>query len=50
MALDVRQIFAVLHDARVDDVVVGGLAVILHGYLRGSWSPDTVVINPPLLR
>lgn len=33
MAFNVRQIFAALNDARVDYVVVGGLAVILHGYL-----------------
>lgn len=34
MAFNVRQIFSALHDAQVDYVVVGGLAVILHGYLR----------------
>src|SRR5690606_10294536 len=33
---NVRQIFSALNDAQVDYVVVGGLAVILHGYLRAT--------------
>jgi len=41
MAFNVRQIFAALNDARVDYVVVGGLAVILHGYLRATASSST---------
>jgi hypothetical protein len=40
MAFNVRQIFAALNDARVDYVVVGGLAVILHGYLRATADLD----------
>lgn len=36
MSFNVRQIFAALNDAQVDYVVVGGLAVILHGYLRAT--------------
>lgn len=40
MAFNVRQIFAALDEARVDYVVVGGLAVILHGYLRATADLD----------
>lgn len=40
MAFNVRQIFAALNDARVEYVVVGGLAVILHGYLRATADLD----------
>jgi hypothetical protein len=36
MAFNVRPIFAALNDAGVDYVVVGGLAVILQGYLRAT--------------
>lgn len=43
MAFDVRQIFAALNDARVDYVVVGGLAVILHGYLRATADLDLAI-------
>lgn len=40
MAFNVRQIFAALDEAQVDYVVVGGLAVILHGYLRATADLD----------
>ncbi|HRO62368.1 hypothetical protein [Thermomonas sp.] len=40
MAFNVRQIFAALAQAHVDYVVVGGLAVILHGYLRATADLD----------
>lgn len=43
MAFNVRQIFAALNDARVDYVIVGGLAVILHGYLRATADLDLVI-------
>lgn len=43
MAFNVRQIFAALNDAEVDHVVVGGMAVILHGYLRATADLDLVV-------
>lgn len=43
MAFNVRQIFAALNDARVDYVVVGGLAVILHGYLRATADLDLAI-------
>lgn len=43
MAFNVRQIFAALNDAGVDYVVVGGLAVILHGYLRATADLDLAV-------
>lgn len=36
MSFNVRQIFAALNDAQVAYVVVGGLAGILHGYLRAT--------------
>jgi hypothetical protein len=36
MSFNVRQIFAALNDAQVDYVVVGGLAVIQHGYQRAT--------------
>lgn len=43
MAFNVRQIFSALNDARVDYVVVGGMAVILHGYLRATADLDLVL-------
>lgn len=43
MAFNVRQIFAALNGANVDYVVVGGLAVILHGYLRATADLDLAV-------
>jgi len=43
MAFNVRQIFAALNDASVDYVVVGGLAVILHGYLRATADLDLAI-------
>lgn len=43
MAFNVRQIFSALNDAEVDYVVVGGLAVILHGYLRATADLDLAV-------
>jgi hypothetical protein len=43
MAFNVRQIFAALNGANVDYVVVGGVAVILHGYLRATADLDLAV-------
>ncbi len=43
MAFNARQIFAALNEAQVDYVVVGGLAVILHGYLRATADLDLVI-------
>lgn len=43
MAFNVRQIFSALNDAHVDYVVVGGMAVILHGYLRATADLDLVL-------
>jgi hypothetical protein len=43
MAFNIRQIFTALNDANVDYVVVGGLAVILHGYLRATADLDLAV-------
>jgi hypothetical protein len=43
MAFNVRQIFAALNSAQVDYVVVGGLAVILHGYLRATADLDLAI-------
>lgn len=43
MAFNVREIFKALADAGVDYVVVGGLAVILHGYLRATAVLDIVL-------
>jgi len=36
MAFNLREIFKALADAEVDYVVVGGLAVIMHGHLRAT--------------
>jgi len=43
MAFNVREIFKALADANVDYVVVGGLAVILHGYLRATADLDLAI-------
>lgn len=43
MAFNVRQIFAALNEAAVEYVVVGGLAVILHGYLRATADLDLAI-------
>lgn len=43
MAFNVRQIFGALNDAKVDYVVVGGFAVIMHGHLRATRDLDLVV-------
>jgi hypothetical protein len=43
MAFNVRQIFAALNEGHVDYVVVGGLAVILHGYLRATADLDLAI-------
>jgi len=43
VAFNVRGILATLNDAGVDYVIVGGLAVILHGYLRATADIDLVV-------
>lgn len=43
MAFNLRQIFKALADAEVDYVVVGGLAVIMHGHLRATRDLDLVV-------
>ena len=43
MAFNIRQIFAALNAANVDYVVVGGLAVILHGYLRATADLDLAI-------
>lgn len=43
MAFNIRQIFSALNDAEVDYVVVGGLAVILHGYLRATADLDLAI-------
>lgn len=43
MAFNLREIFKSLADAEVDYVVVGGLAVILHGYLRATADLDLAI-------
>mgnify|MGYP007086568485 CR=1 FL=1 len=43
MAFNLREIFKALADAKVDYVVVGGLAVILHGYLRATADLDLAI-------
>lgn len=43
MAFNVREIFRTLNEADVDYVVVGGMAVILHGYLRATADLDLVL-------
>ena len=48
MAFNIREIFAALNDAGADYVVVGGLAVILHGYLRATADLDLAVGLSPV--
>lgn len=43
MAFNVREIFKALADAKVDYVVVGGMAVIMHGHLRATHDLDLVL-------
>ena len=43
MAFNIQQIFKALADAEVDYVVVGGLAVIMHGHLRATRDLDLVI-------
>lgn len=43
MAFNVREIFQALDDAAVDYVVVGGLAVIMHGHLRATSDLDLAI-------
>ncbi len=43
MAFNVREIFKALADAEVQYVVVGGLAVIMHGHLRATRDLDLVI-------
>jgi len=43
MAFNLREIFKSLADAQVEYVVVGGLAVIMHGHLRVTRDLDLVV-------
>ncbi|MDR7192925.1 hypothetical protein [Luteimonas terrae] len=43
MAFNLREIFKTLADAEVDYVVVGGLAVIMHGYLRATADLDLAI-------
>jgi len=43
MAFNLREIFKALADADVEYVVVGGLAVIMHGHLRATRDLDLVI-------
>ncbi|HEY2345763.1 MAG TPA: DUF6036 family nucleotidyltransferase [Xanthomonadaceae bacterium] len=43
MAFNLREIFKVLSDSDVQYVVVGGLAVIMHGHLRATADLDLVI-------
>ncbi len=43
MAFNLREIFKALADAQVEYVVVGGLAVIMHGHLRATRDLDLVI-------
>lgn len=43
MAFNIREIFKALADGEVDYVVVGGLAVIMHGHLRATRDLDLVI-------
>jgi len=43
MAFNLREIFKALADAEVDYVMVGGLAVIMHGHLRATRDLDLVI-------
>lgn len=48
MAFNLREIFMALDKAQARYVVVGGLAVILHGYLRATRDIDLVIGLEPL--
>lgn len=43
MAFNLREIFKALADAQAEYVVVGGLAVIMHGHLRATRDLDLVI-------
>ncbi len=43
MAFNVREIFKALADANTEYVVVGGLAVIMHGHFRATRNLDLVI-------
>lgn len=43
MAFKLREIFKALADGQVEYVVVGGLAVIMHGHLRATRDMDLVI-------
>lgn len=43
MAFNLREVFKALDDADADFVLVGGLAVIMHGHLRGTRDIDLVI-------
>lgn len=43
MAFNLREIFKALADAEAEYVVVGGLAVIMHGHLRATRDLDLVI-------
>jgi Nucleotidyl transferase AbiEii toxin, Type IV TA system len=43
MAFNLREVFAALESADAKYVVVGGFAVIMHGYFRGTADLDLVV-------
>jgi len=43
MAFNLREIFKALADADVEYLVVGGLAVIMHGHLRATRDLDLVI-------
>ena len=43
MAFNVRELFKALFDTDVEYVVVGGLAVIMHGHLRATRDLDLVI-------
>ena len=43
MSFNLREIFKALADANVEYVVVGGMAVILHGHLRATRDLDLVI-------
>lgn len=47
MSFQVSQIFSALDEAKARYVVVGGLAVILHGHLRGTGDLDLVIDLEP---
>ncbi len=43
MAFNILEIYKALADAEVEYVVVGGMAVIMHGHLRGTRDLDLVI-------